>query len=249
MKTMKTWHLAVGLAIIFITGVVIIAVVRCSLRDNGGIVSSVDIEIAKAALNGCIIAVIGAVIAALIKAREQSVQAARLRSDLLGQFFQQLGELYRSVKATRRRLRSLGLTSYYGSPPGKLDAGQLKAYAEEMTSIEKAQLSLENLKIQVMKLPPFDNLGDVAQQLRNMEDYLRVLLKERESVQSNIHSGKDVTFNTLVRLNEFTTSTSKDSPVPLSDEKPHYRFSTQFADAYDDILENISHNLRQLTNA
>jgi len=211
--------------------------------------AKVDIEIAKAALSGCVVAVIGAVLTALIKAREQSVQAAKLRAEILDRTIQQLGEIYRSVKATRRNLRSWGLPSYYEKPPTILSADQLEAYKTGMNSIEKAQLSLEGLKIQAINLPPFANMKNVGEYLGNMEDYLRVLLRESEEELPNIATEDGVKFEKLTHLNEFTSSTTKESPIPKERKKSDYRFKTHFANAYDEILKAISRNLKDLAGA
>jgi hypothetical protein len=92
-------------------------------------------------------------------------------------------------------------------------------------------------------------MPDVAKQLRQMEDYLRVLVKEREAVVPMIHRKELVPFATLFRLQEFTGSTNAPTPVPRDQEKSSYRFEAQFADAYDEILESISRNLRTLARA
>jgi hypothetical protein len=246
---MKKWQFALGLGAVFLIGIAIVVDIRLHLPASESPTANLDIEIAKAALSGCIVAVIGAVLAALVKAREQSVQAAKLHADILDQMIRQLREIYRSVKATRRHLRSLGLTSYYGNPPGDLSAGQLKSYEREMNSIEKAQLSLEDLKIQVVNLPPFANIENIGGYLRQMEDYLRVLLKESEKALPSIASAGNVQFIKLVRLNEFTSSTKVASPVPENDPKSEYRFKTHFAEAYDKILKEISRNLKDLAGA
>ena len=267
---MKTWQFALGLGTVFVVGIIVVAVVRLQLPTQSTPAATLDIEIAKAALTGCIVAVIGAVIGALVKAREQRVQAMRLQADLLGQFIQQLGEHYRSVKATRRRLRSFGLTTRYEKPPDELSDEQRKAYKDEietrrkaplgdeqlkayedaMETIGKAQLAIENFVIQFRRMPFFGDIKDIAPWLTKMEDYLRVIQKEHEEKMSQARSGKRTSFAELCRLSEFTADVHEPtSPVPVGEEKSDYRFDSHFAKPYDRIWERISRNLKILSDA
>ena len=68
-------------------------------------------------------------------------------------------------------------------------------------------------------------------------------------VMPTILGKQSVSFATLVRLQEFTGSTNAPSPVPANQGKSSYRFEDHFADAYDDILESVSRNLKALASA
>jgi hypothetical protein len=245
---MKSWQLMVGLGVILVTGIVIVVLIRLQLPASP--TAMLDIEIAKAALTGCVVAVIGAVVGALVKAREQRVQAMRLQADLLNQFIQQLGEYYRSVKATRRRLRSVGLTNRYDEPPydkppEELNEKQLEAYKEAMESIEKIQLGLEDFKIRVRMLPFFSDIKDVAPWLRQMEEYLRAILRERDEFLSKIRPGESILFAKLAYLAEFTGDADASTP----DHQTNYKFKSHFADPYDEIWEKISWKLKIFSDA
>lgn len=76
------WHLIIGLGTIFVIGAIIIVMVCLQLPTTMTPAAALDIEIAKAALTGCIVAVLSA----LIKAREQRVHAARLQADIWSHF-------------------------------------------------------------------------------------------------------------------------------------------------------------------
>lgn len=256
---MKSWQLTFGLGAIFAIGILIVALVRLQLPDTTTSTATLDIEIAKAALTSCVVAVVGAVVGALVKAREQRVQAMRLQADVLTQFIQQLGEHYRSVKAIRRRLRSYGLTNRYDTPPNELTEEQLQLYTEAMDSLEKSQLALEDLKIRVEVLPTFGYIKDIRSLLKTMEDYLREILRERDKTLSQIrnkeqdeaqpqpNSAKRVLFHSLVRLQEFTEDTDKILlPNPPQGEHSNYRFDSHFAKLYKRIWTRIGQHLKDL---
>jgi hypothetical protein len=249
---MNKSQFAIILGAVFVVGISVVAIVRWNLPTDSTSTprATLDIEIAKAVLTGFVVAVIGIVINGLVKAREERVQAMRLQANLLGEFIQQLGEHYRSVKATRRRLRSFGLTTRYNTPPEKLNDVHLKAYEDAMETIEKTQLALEDFKIRFRMLPLFSDIKDVALELKKMEAYLRAILREREKTLSQIRSGESISFAKLGCLNEFTADADdKALPVPGCEDKHHYRFKPDFDDAYDRIWERISQNLRILTDA
>lgn len=120
----------------------------------------------------------------------------------------------------------------------------MSVYAKEMSSLDQAQLALEDLKIQAKNLPPLAEVHGVAEGLRDMEDYLRVVLRESEQARARVHSGCKMSFPELVRLREFTGSSGAKSPVPDGHKTSNYRFSSHFADAYEHILTDIRPNLK-----
>ena len=247
---LKERQFAIALGAMFVIGIIVVAWVHQQLPTISTPAAMLDIEIAKTVLTSFVVAVIGIVISGLVKAREQRVQAMRLEANLLSEFIQQLGEHYRSVKATRRRLRSFGLTTRYNTPPDKLNDEQLKAYEDAMERIEKTQLALEDFKIRFRMLPLFSDIKDVAPELKKMEAYLRAILREREKTLSQIRSRESISFAKLGCLNEFTADADdKVLPIPGCEDKHHYRFKPDFDDAYDRIWERISRNLKILTDA
>lgn len=207
---------------------------------------TVNLEITKSALSGCVVAAIGAMIALLLKEREQSMQRAQLRAELLTQFLRQLTELYLSVKRIRRRLRSSGLSSKdgYGTPPESLKDEQLNVYTKEMLSLDEAQSTLEALTVQTEKLPPLAEISEVAKGLHVMESYLRKVVKESERERAAACTGSPVPFKELVRLREFTGS--RDDPYPDLDSTAKdsgCRFKSHFAGAREKILLAIQPHL------
>jgi hypothetical protein len=236
---MKTRFLVSALALIFVFGVACVVIFGFLCTDPE--YRAVNLEVTKSALSGCVVAVIGAVIALLLKEREQSVQRQQLRVELLAQFLRQFTETYLAAKRIRRRLRSIGLSSKYRSLPRELDGDKLDFYTKEMSSLDEAQSTLEALAVQAEKLPPLAEIPDVAKGLRYMEDYLREVVKESEKERAAAGVAP-IPINKLARLQEFTASRNAQYALPGGTDL-ECRFKSHFSGAREGILMAIQPHL------
>ncbi len=62
------------------------------------------------------------------------------------------------------------------------------------------------MKIEARTLPAFFPINQLEDNLENMEDYLRKILKEYEECSSILDSGKPINWDKLENLNKFTKS-------------------------------------------
>jgi nucleoside phosphorylase len=174
---------------------------------------------------------------------EQSREQLRIRAEKLTAYLERLGHLYRTVKAARRALRAGGLTTAHGNNPSSITKKQAQLYAKQMERINEAQLEFEGLKTDAESLPAFGQLKDVSAQLKQMEDYLRQILKEFEATNPSLQKAQPVEFSTLERLNEFTCSTKQEFKFARYGRKTDYRFKTHFSRPYYAVVKIVKEHL------
>ena len=81
-----------------------------------------------------------------------------------------------------------------------------------------------------------------------MEDYLRQMLKEFESVSPLLKKNQPVDFMSLEYLDEFTGTTNRnfsftDEKNKRDDQKKNYRFKVHFSESYSTAINEIGKNL------
>lgn len=209
---------------------------------------TVRYEIIKNALHLLVIVIVGGMVAYVFKSREETKKQENVqkeqekehhRREIRVEYFNRLGKIYRDVKSIRRALIAGGLTSRYCSPPSVITERQLDIYREQMNLLNANQLLLECLKIESKGIPTIALLEEVSTLLYQMENYIRQILKEYEKINAiaSIH------YSTLIKLDEFTYSTSKDFDFPPDFDKG-YRFIECFSIPYKKIIEIIGNNLK-----
>ena len=73
MKVVTLWHIVIILIVLLVIGIALVSVICINLPSQDTPVAKLEIESARAALSGCIVAVVGVALAGLHKAHEQSV--------------------------------------------------------------------------------------------------------------------------------------------------------------------------------
>jgi hypothetical protein len=125
-------------------------------------------ELAKSLIQLGSIAIFGALAGAFIKffldedirTRELDRQNTQRKIELYNGFINRTGSAYREAKASRRRLRSAGLTGKYDAQPTALSQAQWELYCDEALKISDIQLRLEQLKIEATTYPDLKDLRD-----------------------------------------------------------------------------------------
>jgi hypothetical protein len=242
--------LSIILFIILFISIFIVSLITLNAKPS--IWNEVRLEIVKYLLQLAVVIVIGGIIAALFKTFERSLEEsqrreeesrrqAQLRSQTHEDYLRRLGILYRTVKASRRILRSCGLATKYQIPESINDS-QLKIYAEEMRKINASQLELEGMMLESERLPVFVDIGNLSGNLHTMEEYLRDIFTEFEEwgpILESLEADKR-DFLKLSRLDEFTGTTNRN----VSGK----RFLRDFWSSYNEILDKISTSISTTTS-
>ena len=103
-----------------------------------------------------------------------------------------------------------------------------------MKKINASQLDLEGMMLESERLPAFVDIGNLKEDLRTMEEYLRDILTEYEEwgpILESIEVEKRK-FLKLSRLDEFTGTTNRNFSGK--------RFLKDFWSSYNKILDKIS---------
>lgn len=219
--------------------------------------STIAVEAAKSLFQLIVVVLIGGTVTALFKAFETSQSEIRMReeewkkqvtfeSDIRADFLKRVGTSYRVVKNSRRSLRAAGLTNRLKNPPATLSSDQIVAYQEHMQIINEAQLDLEALKIEASSLPTLVRLQQLSEHLQKMEQYLGKIIKEYEEVNPILlTSPKDVKFDEMAQLKEFTGSINRKDPNGFEKclAKPHDKVIKIVADRSIMALDSyLTHN-------
>jgi hypothetical protein len=148
-------------------------------------------------------------------------------------------------------LRAGGLTTAYSTNPNQTKSFEISGeflllYKEQMGIINKCQLELEGLKIEVKSLPAFVHIDNIYKYMGTMENYLRKILNEFEKTNPLLNSNQLVRFIELERLDEFTGRTTKNREFKFSEGKCpeiYYRFTESFSGLYDKVIKEIGKNI------
>jgi hypothetical protein len=258
------FFLTLLLIIYFVSTINISATVHESPIDDPAVKDTIRFEILKNLLDLLLIVIAGGFIAYLFKSREETlknetVEKEHLRNELQTlneirvNYFSRLANIYRTVKLVRRTLISGGLTSQFENQPAKkIEDNFSSLYLTQMQLLNESQLALEGLKIESKSLPALTKLSIIDSSLSTMEDYLRQILKEFESVSPYLMEGKSLNLIDLQRLDEFTSEPDRMfsfSTNGKSNEKninrENYRFKKDFSAQYNYVINAIGLNLSQ----
>jgi hypothetical protein len=163
-------------------------------------------EIFKSSLQLAAVAIVGGLVGALYKGVQDRQTAKRQLDETRKDFLRKFRGIYFEVKKTRRLLSVAGLTEKFEHPPIELSDTQLASYREYMRALNALQLSLEDLNSEAdICLCHHMDTREISQELRQMEQYLRSIVKEFERFGgTDAPDGPKISFNSLAELRIFT---------------------------------------------
>ena len=226
----------------------VIGVVSDSQPELSDLEGEVAVEGAKSLMQLIVVIFIGGAITALFKAYQHSreertkeeqrlVEEDKLRSQVRIDYLARVGEAYRDAKGTRRALRAGGITTKFNNPPSTLTSEQIDTYAQQMTILNKAQLDLEALRIEAESLPALLGLEELPNLLKDMEGYLREVVREFEKVSAGlISSNSSVDFAELDRLAEFSGPSTADAGIRKQFSSHHRQVIQLITSSTTDVL-------------
>ncbi|MFC4307898.1 hypothetical protein ACFPN2_02285 [Steroidobacter flavus] len=227
----------------------ILAIALLALTGTPAFQGQVRAEVVKHLLQLSVVIVVGGGVAALYKtfehgrdraakARDEAARQAQLRAQAHEDYIKRLGNLYRAIKYSRRKLRTAGIGLSLAEN-ASLTKDQQAAINREMADINSGQLELEGMMLESELLPGFMAVRPLAQHLHAMEDYLRELISEHEVWVPRAGAGRSIQLNELSRLHEFV------SPVGAPIQEP--RFLTCFTEPYTQSLIALSESIAAAT--
>ena len=234
--TTKKLILTLLIAGVIIIGLIIGFILPKSL-DSTDVKDTIRFEIIKSLLQLLVVAVVGTIIAQIVKASEFNKQQALILLDLRMKFLKRLGNIYRKVKSIRRDFRTAGLSTKFTIEPQFDNDEKVEFYKEKMKSLNRLQLNLEDLKKDAEISPAISGYRVVYTELKKMEDYVREVVKESERFAGELKPGSKLA--DLKRLNEFTKSISNKLPADIDTAKTDYLFKTHFSGPFDNIIEAL----------
>ncbi|ESA32877.1 hypothetical protein N836_24120 [Leptolyngbya sp. Heron Island J] len=252
-KRIKLKYIAFILTLFF--GIAIALVIGLWVKTTDSKINGeIRVEVVKSLLQFAVIIIVGGTVTALFKLieiernrkqriTEQKRNENRIRAEIRTDYLKRLGVIYRNVKASRRALRAIGLTTKYNNAPQSLSPKHMETYKKQMIEINNAQLALEGLKIEAKSLPAFIILPTLHSNLEQMEDYLRQILGEYEKYGPLFDIGTSVNFSDLERLAEFTGKTKASFQFKKYAKKTNYRLKSHFSDVYESVIGMIRHQL------
>src|SRR5882724_1493539 len=247
MKSIRIKATATSLIIILAIIFLITIAAICYFVNYDPIPADADgkirIEIIKSLLGILSIAFIGGIVAALFKGYEQHQEQSRIRIQAKIEFMKRLGELYRMVKSSRRKLNANGIQSLLDGLSLALNKDQIKFYQEQMGIIDNVQLEIEG-RVTIVKNTVLYNYNDkVSFYLDRMEKYLRKILKEFEENFQSIKNSDIVNLDSLIYLKEFTYPNAINRLIHDESGKPgqkEYCFKLSFANSYHEVVNNLT---------
>jgi hypothetical protein len=205
--------------------------------------NKIQIEIIKSLLGILSITFVGGIVAAIFKAYERFQEQSKIRIQSKIEFMKRLGELYRIVKSTRRKLNAGGIQASENGLAIPLGKEQIQFYKAQMEIIDNVQLEIEGLKTSVENFALFNYNKHVSIYLGKMEKYLRKILKEFEDNIESLKTEDFVNLNSLRYLKEFTFSHADNSVLYNESKKAEdreYCFKNAFSYSYYEVLSNLS---------
>ncbi|MCL2765256.1 MAG: otopetrin domain-containing protein [Treponema sp.] len=225
MSNKKLWFVLLAIIVLTLSMIVyLILTIDKNMRDT------IRFEILNNLLQLFVIMIIGGMVAYFFKSREEARKEENLRknkeldaernlNEIRIDYFNRLGEVYREVKSIRRILTAGGLSNKYNA---SLSKKQIEFYCEQMKLLNNNQLLLECLMIEAISIPAIVKLKDVETLLHKMEDYLRQILKEYETVKAKTN----LNYSDLTILDKFINSSE-------------YGFLENFSMPYKTIIKKI----------
>ena len=206
---------------------------------------TLEMEIAKVALQGGIVAVTGTLLALLVSRREDRVKTAqkaldegredrRYREERLKATLTRIRSSYNNSKRARRNMRALARDR--SKQPVVLD---LKRYDKYMAELNEAQLELEAIVSDVESdKDTYASAYALLETLTNMEKYLCHIVSEYEEKRSGVgRDAVDIPLGKLTVLSEFLDHAEEGSP-----------FKTDFSKGHHAAQEAILKDLHALTS-
>lgn len=203
----------------------------------------IRIEVIKSLLTILSVAIIGGIIAALFKAYEKYQEQLKLRLQAKTNFMTRLGELYRTVKRSRRKMNAHGIEASALQLSIPLDKTQITLYKEEMAVINDVQLELEGFRTVVENEILFSYNKEINASLKRMESYLRKILKEFEDNFQHSITEEYVNLDNFPYLKEFTFTKAENNLLTEKlklEKQAGYCFKTNFSESYYTVLSNFS---------
>lgn len=198
----------------------------------------IQVEIVKSLLQILVVAIIGGSIGALFRAFDQNQETSRSRIQSKMDFTKQLNKLYRTVKSSRRKLKSKGVTSRNEEDNIILGKDKLEFYITQMDIIDEVQLDLEGLRTEAENFKLFKDCEKISYHMKKMSNYLRKINEEFEQANQSFDTTVGVNFNNLEFLKEFTFPANKPFTFKLKDKNVN-RFKSNFLEPFHEILKTL----------
>lgn len=189
--------------------------------------NTIRFEIIKSLLGVISIAIIGGVISAILKSYERSREQSNLRVQAKIDFMKKTDELYRAIKSSRRKLFANGIKPWDIAFIIPINQEQIQVYLKEMEIVNNIQLEFEGISVSVNNHKLFNYPKAVSENIKQMEKYLRELLKESEDNFVVLNKAEYVNLNTLPILEDFTN------------KKADSNFQIKFSKSYYEIISHL----------
>jgi len=199
---------------------------------------NIQFEIVKSLLQILVVAIIGGSIATLFRAFDQNQESSQSRIQSKMDFTKQLNKLYRTVKSSRRKLKSKGLTIRNEKEIIILSKDKLEFYITQLDIIDEVQLDLEGLTTEAENFKLFKDCEKISYYMKEMSNYLRKINDEYEKNNQSFDLTVGVNLNNLEYLKEFTFSANKPFTF-ISKNKIDYRFKSNFSEPFHEILRTL----------
>ncbi|MEA5403220.1 hypothetical protein VB776_09865 [Arcicella sp. DC2W] len=205
------------------------------LKNNN---THIQIEIVKSLLQVLVVAIIGGTVAALFRAYEQNQETSRLRIQKKMDFTKQLNKLYRTVKCSRRKLKSKGIAVRIEGENTILNRDKIDFYKSQLDILDEVQLELEGLTTEAENFKLFKDCEKISHYMKEMSNYLRKINEEFEKNNQSFDVTNGVNLDNLEYLKEFTYSANKPFTFLLRN-KVDYRFKSKFSEPFHDIFRTL----------
>lgn len=144
-----------------------------------------QLEVAKAFVQLAVIAVLGGLVAALLRYVESLREENRRLHDYWASLFREVVTAYNGIKAVRRSLRAWGFKS---SSADYLSAEQVEQFRLQMNSLLTNQLSLESIGRELRTSPAAD-AQHARHAIRTVEKYVHDIIRDWEDHGRKITEG------------------------------------------------------------
>lgn len=196
------------------------------------VAGSIEMELAKTALQVGVVAVVGTLLTILTKNVEAQRADRKFKEELLREIASRVTASYNRTKRARRNIRALGVDSIFN--PTRVS---VKRYDKCMAEVNEAQLELETtIKDAQSSARAIRSEPALYKQLRTMEKYLGDLNKDYEDNRQMAGANKELMLAALPNFTDFV-------------RKGESKFRGTYAQAHKDARGVINRDLLALTSA
>jgi hypothetical protein len=193
---------------------------------------SIEMELAKTALQVGVVAVVGTLLTILTKNVEAQRADRKFKEELLREIGSRVTASYSRTKRARRKVRALGLDSIF-----KPTQVSVKQYDKCMAEVNEAQLELETtIKDALTSARAIRSEPALYKQLRVMEKYLGEVNRDYEGVRPAAGSDEVIKLDGLPNFTDFVI-------------KGGSRFRETYSKAHKEARGVINGDLLALTSA